>query len=55
MKESQRLREQSARCIRLARDSTDPAVIDSLRAFALESEAQAKVQDLEEVASLIVS
>ncbi len=46
MKELQRLRDQSARCTRLARDATDPAMIDSLRALAIECDAEAKALEL---------
>jgi hypothetical protein len=54
MKESQRLREQSARCIRLARDTTDPAMLEGLRALAIESDAEARALDLKEIASVTI-
>ena len=42
MAEAQRLRERSARCTRLVKEMTDPAMIASLKATALESDEAAE-------------
>ena len=48
MAQSFHLREQAERCRRLARDSTDPVLRDSLVRLADEYAARAGVQELED-------
>jgi hypothetical protein len=48
MAQSFRLREQAERCRRLARDSTDPCLHDSLMRLADEYAARASVQESED-------
>jgi hypothetical protein len=48
MAQSVQLREQAERCRRLARDSTDPSLRDSLMQLADEYAARASVQESED-------